>query len=112
MSDSIVDQEVVEGNKLNNNSPPASVSSEEGNFKMADIDDIILSGKTLADAIRTDMENQALLEEERNRTTDFRPSMLPSEVPPAPAWPAMPLFGGSEDYRFQQQAPIDLGRGA
>ena len=67
---------------------------------MADIDDIILSGKTLSDAIRTDMEIQALLEEERNRKTDFGPPMLPSEVPPATVWPAMPPFGGLEDYRF------------
>ena len=110
MSDSIVDLEVIGKDKTHIDSPPASVSSEEGNSKMEEFDD--RDGKTLSDAIRTDMEIQALLEEERNRKTDFGMPTLPREVPPAPVWPTMPPFGISQDYRVQQHSPGELGRGA
>ena len=106
MSDSIVDLEVIGGNNTHIDSPPASESSEEENAKMADIDD------TLFDAIRTTREIQALLEEDRNRKTEFGPPMLPFEVPPAPVWPPMPPFGVSQDSRYQQHSPPESGRGA
>ena len=106
MSDSIVDLEVGERNKMHIDSPPASESSEEENAKMADIDD------TLFDAIRTSREIQALLEEDGNMKTKFGPPMLPFEVPPAPVWPPMPPFGVSQDSGYQQHSPLESGRGA
>ena len=110
MSNSTVDLEVPGVNKTHIDSPQASVSTEEEETKMENTMD--MDGIFVSDAIRTEMESQALLEEARNRKTEFVPPLLPREVPPAPVLPPMPPFGVSQDFRYQQHSPVELGRGA
>ena len=65
MSNSTVDLEVPGGKKPHIDFPPASVSSEEEEPNMENTMD--MDGIFVSDAIRTEMESQALLKEARNR---------------------------------------------
>ena len=62
MSDSKVDLAVIEGNKTNIDFPLTSVSSEEGDSKMEDMD--AMNGNVISDATLMEISIQALLEKD------------------------------------------------
>ena len=110
MLDSNVDLEVIEGNKTNIDFPSTSVSSEEGDSKMEDMD--AMDGNIISDAILMEMSIQALLEKDKNKIGEFVPPVMPRGLPPAPARPLVPPFGVSQDFRYQQHSQLESDRGA